>query len=226
MKQKVVTMVSTEPTIRPVTDSGADSADVYWELSTSPYGANILKIHGNLKPGWLGRLSSYLSLNTINTISGTARKSSLLCWEASFEIEARSAKPNALKGFNPLPAIMAVDTRAAIPPLKISDFLIEHSTRHGGSLYTEISGKDCIGFLYGMLRIFSFYSLFPAELDISTKGVVVYDRFWLKGIGSAVPSNDDLKALYERLQQTFEDSRKKVNTRGSVIEVDTSRYLH
>lgn len=219
-------MTSTESLFRPVTSSGAEPAEVYWDMSASPSGADILKIHGNLKPGWLGRLSSYLSLNTISMISGSARKCSPLCWEASFEIEARGAMMNPLKGFNPLPAIMAFDTRAAIPPLKISDFLVEYSTRHGGSLYTEISGKDCIGFLYGMLRMFSFYSLFPTELDISTRGMVVHDRFWLKGIGSVTPSRDDLQALYERLQQTFEDSLKKRGSRGCAIEVDTSRYLH
>ena len=200
-------MTSTKTTFRPAISVGADPGDISWEMSTSPSGADILNIRGNLKPGWLGRLSSYLSLNTINMISGSARKCGSLCWDAAFEIEANL--PNRLKGFNPLPAIMAFDARAAIPPLKISDFVIEHSTRHGGSLYVEISGKDCIGFLYGMLRMFSFYSLFPTELEISTKGMVANDRFWLKGIGSAAPSDEDLKALHERLHQAFGDGLKK-----------------
>jgi len=219
-------MTSTEATFRPATFTGADPDDIFWEMSASPFGTDILKISGNLKPGWLGRLSSYLSLNTINMISGSARKCGSLCWDASFEIEARSSLPNPLKGFNPLPAIMAFDTRAAIPQLKISDFVIEHSTRHGGSLYAEITGKDCIGFLYGMLRMFSFYSLFPTELEISTKGTVVHDRFWLKGIGSVAPSDDDLKALHERLSQAFGDGLKKANSRSAAIEFNTSRYLH
>jgi hypothetical protein len=85
---------------------------------------------------------------------------------------------------------MAFDAQFDLPPLKISDFQIERSTRHGGSIYTEISGKDSIGFLYGMLRIFSFYSLFPTELEISTKGMIAADRFWLKGIGASVPTKE------------------------------------
>lgn len=219
-------MTSTETLFRPAPSAGADPGDIFWEMSTSSSGADMLNISGNLKPGWLGRLSSYLSLNTINMISGSARKCGSLRWDAAFEIEAKSTLPNPLKGFNPLPAIMAFDARAVISPLKISDFVIEYSTRHGGSLYVEISGKDCIGFLYGMLRMFSFYSLFPTELEISTKGTVVHDRFWLKGIGSAAPSDEDLKALHERLSQAFGDGLKKAPPRSSVMEVGTSRYQH
>lgn len=204
-------MTFTKPTIRTASVTGADSSDVYWDMTSPSPGAGTLKIHGNLKPGWLGRLSSYLSHNTVNLTGGYARKSSSLCWDATFEIKAGSGACNPLDGLDPLPAIMAVDTRAAIPALSIFDFQIEHSTRHGGCLYTETSGRDCIGFLYGLLRMFSFYSLFPAELDISTKGMVAHDRFWLKGIGFATPSHEDFKALYERLQQTFDGSLRKTS---------------
>lgn len=173
---------------------------VHWELTPSSPSAGILKLHGDLKPGWLGRLSSHLSHNRINLKSGTARKAGALCWEASFEIEAERKDQDFLTGFNPLPAITAFDTRIDTPALRISDFQIERATRHGGCIYTEISGKDCLGFLYGMLRIFSFYSLFPTELEITTRGMIAQDRFWLKGIGAAVPTAEDVTSLRERLQ--------------------------
>jgi len=168
-------------------------------MAPSPSGGGILKLTGDMKPGWLGRLSSHLSYEKINIIGGAARKSSPLCWDASFEIESVHSCSDPFKDFNPLPAVTGSAVRIDLPPLRISDFQIERSTRHGGSIYTEISGKDCIGFLYGMLRIFSFYSLFPTELEISTKGIVAYDRFWLKGIGSSVPAKDDMKSLHERM---------------------------
>jgi hypothetical protein len=87
-----------------------------------------------------------------------------------------------------------------LPPPQISDFKIEYSPLHRGSLYVEISGKDCIGFLSGILSVFSFYSLFPTELEISTKGKIASDRFWLKGIGASAPVKDDMVVLNERLE--------------------------
>lgn len=194
-------MTLTQTVNSSLTSSGGNPSDICWEMSLSPSGTSILKLHGRLKPGWLGRLSSYLAINTINLISGTARKSSSLCWEATFEIGSENIKSDPFAAFDPLPAVTAFEAHAGIPVLKISDYVIEYSARHGGCLYVEISGIDCIGFLYGIVRIFSFYSLFPVELEISTRGLVVHDRFWLKGIGSAAPSDDDLRSLHERLKQ-------------------------
>lgn len=192
-------MISTETSARPVKCLKPDSTGIYWDMGISPSGTDLLKLSGDLKPGWLGRLSSHLSHKKINILTGSARKSAPLCWDASFEIEPAHKHLNPFREFDPLPAIIGPVVQVDLPPLKISDFQIEHSTRHGGSLYTEISGKDCIGFLYGMLRVFSFYSLFPTELEISTKGMIASDRFWLKGIGASVPEKDDMTALHERL---------------------------
>lgn len=202
-------MTLSEPSVHSIKPSESDSSGVIWDISPSPSGSSIMKISGDLKPGWLGRLSSNLSHHKINLKSGSARKNSSLCWDASFEIEARDGISDSLKGFNPLPAITACDARVEIPPLIISDFQIERSTSHEGCIYAEISGKDCIGFLYGMLRTFSFYSLFPTELEISTRGMTASDRFWLKGIGASVPAPEDMTSLYERLQMMLESNRKK-----------------
>lgn len=202
-------MTLTYPSVHSTKPSETDSSGVSWDISASSSGSSILKISGDLKPGWLGRLSSNLSHHKINLKNGSARKCSSLCWEASFEIEARDGISNSLKEFNPLPSITAFDTRVEIPPLLISDFRIERSTRHGGSIYAEISGKDCLGFLYAMLRTFSFYSLFPTELEISTKGMTANDRFWLKGIGASVPAPEDMSSLYERFQTMLDSNRKK-----------------
>jgi hypothetical protein len=218
------TMTSTKPAGRPAKPIEPDSTGVYWDISPSPSGASILNLHGDLKPGWLGKLSSHLSYNKINMTSGTARKCSSLCWDASFEIDARHCHSDILNGFDPFPAVMAFDTRVELPPLKISDFQMERSTRHGGSIYTEISGKDSIGFLYGVLRIFSFYSLFPTELEISTKGMIAADRFWLKGIGASVPAKEDMTGLYERLQMMLEVGWKKWTPKSGIIpKMEVSR---
>jgi hypothetical protein len=191
-------VISTTPSIPPSKSLPSDSR-IKWDLASSPTGDGILRLTGDLKPGWLGKLSSHLSHQKINIIRGTARKSGPLCWESSFEIEGAAGPSGALKGFDPLPALTGPAAQVDIPLLTISDFRIERSPQHGGSLYTEITGRDCIGFLYGMLRVFSFYSLFPTELEIATKGNTAHDRFWLKGIGASVPTNEDMNTLQERL---------------------------
>jgi hypothetical protein len=151
-----------------------DSTGVSWDISPLPSGAGVLKLSGDLKPGWLGRLSSSLTSNKISILNGAALKHSPLRWDASFEVE--SIHGFAFKEFNPLPAVTGTAEQIACPPLKLSDYQVEYSTRHGGSIYTEISGADCIGFLYGVLRMFSFYSLFPTELEYATRFSCFFGR--------------------------------------------------
>jgi hypothetical protein len=188
-------MTSTEAKVRPAPTFEPASHGIHWDISPLPSGTGTLKISGDLKPGWLGRLSSNLSGNNINIINGTALKSAPLHWDASFEVDS----PDSFKGFDPFPAVISSTERADNPPLTISDFKVEYSARHGGSIYTEITGNDCIGFLYGVLRIFSFYSLFATELEISTNGRTAHDKFWLKGIASSEPERDDVTVLHNRL---------------------------
>jgi hypothetical protein len=197
--QRGADMNSPEKAIRPEHFYKTDSSGITWEISPLASGTGMLNLSGDLKPGWLGRLSSNLSHNNFNILSGNAVKCSPLRWDASFEVESSHDSLDSFMGFDPLPAVTSSPERVPSPTLKLSDFHIEHSTLHGGSIYTEISGKDCIGFLYGVLRVFSFYSLFPTELKISTNGMAAFDRFWLKGIGASVPGKEDISSLHDRL---------------------------
>jgi len=192
-------MRSSKATVHTESICKEHSTGVNWDISPHPSGTGVLNLSGDLKPGWLGRLSSNLSSNKINILNGTALKHSPLHWNASFEVATEPGSPVTFQEFNPLPAVSGTTERVANPPLKLSDYQVEYSTRHGGSIYTEISGADCIGFLYGVLRVFSFYSLFPTELEISTKGKTALDRFWLKGIGASVPERDDISVLNRSL---------------------------
>jgi hypothetical protein len=194
-EMKEAPMTSTEPSVRSTTSHKSDSHGICWDISPLPSGTGTLKLSGDLKPGWLGRLSSNLTNNNINIINGSARKCAPLAWEAAFEVDS----PGLFTGFDPLPAVAAPAERVVAPALTISNFNIEYTPRHDGSIYVEISGKDCIGFLYGVMRIFSFYSLFPAELEVSTRGKTAHDKFWLKGIGSSAPERDDMTLLHNRL---------------------------
>jgi hypothetical protein len=175
-----------------------------WEIAPNGSETSMLKLNGDLKPGWLGRLSSYLSVEKINIVKGTASKCSSLSWDANFEIEKDSRPIECDLDFNPLTAFSAEFTHGtAVPALKVSNILIKRSSRHGGSVYVEISAKDCLGFLHSILSIFSFYSLFPTELEVNTKANTVFDQFWLKGIGFSNPSDEDMESLKERLTRTM-----------------------
>jgi hypothetical protein len=198
--------MSTEPLDHSAKKIESGSSEVSWNLATPEPGVGVLSLSGNLKPGWLGKLSSYLSHRTINIKWGTARKCSTLSWVTSFEIEDKNNRAEPFGGFNPLPALTGTDVKIDHVAPVITQFKVERSPLNGGCLYAEISGEDCIGFLYGMLKIFSFYTLFPTELEISTKGTAVFDRFWLKGIAASVPSDDDMNSLIERLKKASLES--------------------
>lgn len=180
------------------------STGITWEIAPDDSKTSTLKLRGDLKPGWLGRLSSYMSQEKINVVRGTAWKCSSLCWDVNFEIEKNHRPIQFNTGFNPLTAFSTgFKEEKDIPSLKISNMIMKRSTRHGGSIYVEVNGKDCIGFLHCILSIFSFYSLFPTELEISTKANTVFDQFWLKGIGFSIPSDEDMMLLNERLARNM-----------------------
>ena len=173
---------------------------ISWEISPNDRVSSILKLSGNLKPGWLGQLSSYMSQEKINIIKGTACKCGTICWDGLFEIDKGTSPIDAKFDFNLIKAFNGFsDQRIVELSSRISNLSIKRSTRHGGSVYVEISGKDCIGFLSSIMGIFSFCSLFPTELEVTTKAHTVFDQFWLKGVGLSIPTDEDISLLHGRL---------------------------
>jgi hypothetical protein len=175
---------------------------ISWEITPNDRVTSTFKLSGNLKPGWLGPLSSYMSQEKINIVKGTACKCSAICWDGLFEIEKGFRPIEIGIDFNPIKAFNEFSGRhAGELSSKISNMSIKRSTRHGGSVYVEITGEDCIGFLSSIMGIFSFCSLFPTELEVTTKGHAVFDQFWLKGIGLSIPTDEDITLLHERLSR-------------------------
>jgi len=116
---------------------------ISWEIAPNERVSSILKLSGYLKPGWLGQLSSYMSQEKINIIKGTACKCGAICWDGLFEIDKGASPIDAAFDFNLFKAFNGFsDQRKIELPSKISNLLIKRSTRHGGSVYVEISGKD------------------------------------------------------------------------------------
>lgn len=165
-------------------------------ISGSRYG---LELRGYLKPGWSGRLAGRLADEKISVLRGAGRKISAINWEARLEL----VMPPLLKLPEQLDYLaMACDPlpgRPELPALVLDTVSVKSDKRHAGSLLVVLSGPDRLGFLASLLRVFSFYSLFPVEMEIETAGTVASNRFWLKGIGSLAPTADDLANLHAAL---------------------------
>ena len=106
---KSSTIIHTENTYK------GDSSGVSWDMSPRPSGTGVLNLSGDLKPGWLGRLSSNLSSNKISILNGTALKHSPLSWDASFEVATEPGSPVTFAEFNPLSAVSGTTELVASP---------------------------------------------------------------------------------------------------------------
>lgn len=170
------------------------------EYAIRPQGGTaLLELNGVLSSGWAGSLASALTLQDISIIRGSAVKTSALKWSAQFEIKPRSTRPDGLASLD-VPSIFGkpADYKSA-PTISLKDFHLEVSPRHGGSLYARIVGADKIGFLVGILRQLSYFSLFPVEMKLETEGATASDHFWLKRIGNVQPAPEDIANIQESL---------------------------
>lgn len=160
-----------------------------------------LELRGYLKPGWSGRLATRLSDEGINVLRGVGRKVSAIDWDARFELlmPASIRNPERLNYLEMACAPFA--NRPSPGNLILSSRTLHEDDRHNGSLRVEVGGPDRLGFLASLLRVFSFYSLFPVEMEIETVAATASNRFWLKGIGSLTPSAEDRANLQSALAE-------------------------
>jgi hypothetical protein len=170
------------------------------EYSINPRDSKaLLELNGDLRVGWTASLAASLTRLDINIIRGKALKESALWWRSSFEIEPAGPCPEDFTKLDVESFFKGPVNHAAIPAITLSDFHLELCSRHCGSLDVAITGVDSIGFLAGILRQFGFYSLFPVEMEIDTKGNMACDRFWLKCIGNVTPLAEDAECVRNRL---------------------------
>ncbi|CAH2030304.1 hypothetical protein [Trichlorobacter ammonificans] len=167
-------------------------------IKGSRYG---LDLRGYLKPGWSGYLAGRLADEQISVLRGAGRKISAITWEARFELEM----PPLLKVPERLDYCAMASTppavRSTLPWVRLERLSVKRDSAHGGSLLVELTGPDQLGFLASLLRVFSFYSLFPVEMEIETLGATASNRFWLKGIGSLTPTAEDQANLATALRK-------------------------
>jgi hypothetical protein len=154
-----------------------------------------LKLTGKFPPRWLANLTGGLSAQGINVLRGYANKVSPTTWEGTFEITP--ARGGVLTpGLDYIAMTRSAPIATGETHLALDRFIIRP---HDGSLYVEVLGADSVGFLMTLLKLFAFYSLYPAEVSIDTPGGRVHDRFWLKGLAGMEPTASVADVLREEL---------------------------
>jgi len=154
-------------------------------------------LEGSLAPGWAGNLASGLAAQRVSIERGEARAERGV-WAARFEVRALAgAPPFASIDLAKLAATDAGEGFAT--PLRLVDFSIEWGAERGGCLVIGVSAHDTVGFLAALLRRLSYFSLFPVEMRLETRGDRVDDRLWLRGAGDRAPSARAHEALRRAL---------------------------
>ena len=174
--------------------SATPSTD-HCSVTPMPGGGCQLKLAGKFPPRWLANLTGGLSAQGINVLRGYANKISPTTWEGTFEIvPARGGTIAA--GLDYLAMTSSAPVATGETDLALDRFTIRP---HDASLYVEVVGADSVGFLMTLLKLFAFYSLYPAEVSIDTPGGRVHDRFWLKGLAGMTPTASVADVLREEL---------------------------
>lgn len=155
-------------------------------------------IEGSLAPGWAGNLASGLAAQRISIERGEAHAERGGIWTARFEVQR-------LAGALPFEAIDLAELASTdsgegfATPLRLIGFELEASAERGGCLVVAVSAQDTVGFLAALLRRLSFFSLFPIEMRLETRGGRVEDVLWLRGAGDRAPSSRAHEALRRAL---------------------------
>lgn len=158
-----------------------------------------VRMAGVLYTGWVGRLAAALAARLVNVVSLHGTRGAVNRWEAELIVEPldRSVDARTLDYLG-LAREGRAPAEAATANLVLDGFTL---TRSEKELVVDVEGVDAVGFLDRILRVFAFYSLFPRELRVETRGPKVKDQFRLQGLGGAAPSLQVCEAVGLRLRE-------------------------
>ena len=169
-----------------------------------PLGAERYRVEltGKFDPGWAGCFSTNLAARKINILRVEAARKMGRNGHATIDLDFRSTvtRPDQLD-FHAL--CTTAGTHMTADRLVLTDYQLERSGKHDGSLYLEAVGPDRIGCLSSLLNRFSLFSLFPIEMLVETQGKQIFDRFWLKGLGGSLPSEEATAALQGKIREAL-----------------------
>lgn len=168
-----------------------------WIVTPLSNGHHELKLWGKFPPRWLANLTGALSAQQISVQCGYANKLSPTVWQGTFELVPVAGQR--LTGNLDYYQLAQGNTSTPAPStISLDQFVAE---KRNDAIFVEVRGADSVGFLMSMLKLFTFHSLYPAEVSIDTPNGHVLDRFWLKGLGGSTPTEEIFSGLRQELSK-------------------------
>jgi hypothetical protein len=155
-------------------------------------------IHGVLAPGWAGSLARELAARRVSIVRGWARRGHAPRWEAQFTLQVLE------RDVNPFHIDFLALARCSVAPRRLDKrprldaYRIERTSH---DVEVTVRAADTVGLLDALLATFAFYSLFPHEMTIDTRGGVAHDLIRLQRIGGGLPSEVVVAALEATLRE-------------------------
>jgi hypothetical protein len=157
-----------------------------------------VRMSGLLYAGWSSRLAAALATRRINVVSGRGARRAGNVWDVELLLEPLDKATDAWAlDFLRLAREGKPPDQGDAPNLDLDHFTL---TRTADELVVDVEAVDRLGFLDCILRVFAFYSLFPRELRIETRGQKVRDQFRLQSVGGAAPSLQVCEAVGLKLR--------------------------
>src|SRR6185503_1372857 len=149
-------------------------------------------------PFWADAFALGLSGVRISILRGFARQDGTGRWIADFVLAPDVGAPDPAS-LDFLALAFGAPSSGDDGPIELTQYALDGGPDVGPALYLEVRGPDRIGFLGTLLRALARLGLSPREMLVTTRDGEAFDRFFLKTISGAVPSEEVRRALEDRL---------------------------
>jgi hypothetical protein len=168
------------------------------QVTESPGGRLQVRVSGLLHAGWSSRLAGALAQRRISVVSGRGARRAGNVWDVELLLEPLDKSVDAWA----LDYLRLAREGKPPPEAEAANLVLDSFTltRTADELVVDVEAVDRLGFLDTILRVFAFYSLFPRELRIETRGQKVRDQFRLQGLGGTAPSLQVCEAVGLKLR--------------------------